>query len=219
MGSDSGMVLVMLGTRRRARINPGLVMPDVLLPTALSRWLSEQPPRRFDAGAALIAPDAASTYGYLLRSGLVRRYSLAADGSVFNHDFLGAGDWAFGHVALRNDQLCCGDQTIGIEALQATTAVRVTMTDLARWRQDDAEVAAYLLDTLMRLTAERFGREAGLALHSAEQRYLDLLAKRPDILESVPLRQVAAWLGITPVALSRIRKRVQQPQRTDDGLS
>lgn len=209
----------MLTTRRLARINLGLVMPDAFLPETLSRWLSEQPLRQFAAGAALVAPDAASAQGYLLRSGLVRRYSLAADGTVFNHDFLGAGDWAFGHIALRYDQLCCGDQAIGIEALQETTAVRVTMADLARLRQDDPEVAAYLLDSLMRLAAERFDREAGLALQSAEQRYRDLLAKRPGVLQSVPLRQIAAWLGITPVALSRIRKRVQQPQRTDDGLS
>lgn len=192
-------------------------MPEALLPAALERWLLGQPARRFDVGEALIAPDVASTQGYFLRTGLVRRYSLAADGSVFNHDFLGAGDWAFGHVALREGQLCCGDQAIGIEALQATTAVRVTMADLARWRQDDPEVAAYLLDTLMRLAAERFGREAGLALHSAERRYLDLLARQPGILASVPLRQVAAWLGITPVALSRIRRRLQ-PRGTGKDL-
>lgn len=199
----------MLGHRRAPRIDLGLVMPDVPLPVALSNWLSQQPILQFDAGQALIAPDAAGTHGYLLRSGLVRRYSLDSDGDVFNHDFLGTGDWAFGHVALRDDQVCCGDQAIGIEALQATTAVRVTMADLQQWRLEDRQVAAYLLDRLMQLTAERFGREAGLALRSAEQRYLELLARRPDILGAVPLRQIAAWLGITPVALSRIRRRVK----------
>jgi len=43
---------------------------------------------------------------------------------------------------------------------------------------------------------------------TAEQRYLDLVARRPDLLQRVPQYLVASFLGIQPETLSRIRRRV-----------
>jgi CRP-like cAMP-binding protein len=43
---------------------------------------------------------------------------------------------------------------------------------------------------------------------SPEMRYRFLLDTRPDLLNRVPLQQLATYLGITPVSLSRLRKRI-----------
>ena len=43
---------------------------------------------------------------------------------------------------------------------------------------------------------------------SAEQRYLDLLKNRGDLLDRVPQYQLASYLGVKPESLSRIRKRI-----------
>ncbi len=43
---------------------------------------------------------------------------------------------------------------------------------------------------------------------SPEQRYLNLLHKRPDLLQRVPQHQLASYLGIKPQSLSRIRARI-----------
>ncbi|MFC4230969.1 Crp/Fnr family transcriptional regulator [Parasediminibacterium paludis] len=45
-------------------------------------------------------------------------------------------------------------------------------------------------------------------LDSPEERYLHLLKERPDLLNRIPQHQIATFLGITPVSLSRIRNRV-----------
>jgi CRP-like cAMP-binding protein len=45
---------------------------------------------------------------------------------------------------------------------------------------------------------------------SPEQRYLNLLQKRPDLLQRVPQHQLASFLGITPQSLSRLRTRISQ---------
>ena len=42
----------------------------------------------------------------------------------------------------------------------------------------------------------------------AETRYLHLL-KKSDIINRVPLKQLASYLGITPSSLSRIRKNIR----------
>lgn len=43
---------------------------------------------------------------------------------------------------------------------------------------------------------------------SPEQRYLNLLHKRPDLIQRVPQHQLASYLGIKPQSLSRLRARI-----------
>ena len=43
---------------------------------------------------------------------------------------------------------------------------------------------------------------------SAEQRYLNLVQNRPDLMQRVPQHQLASYLGITPQSLSRMRSRL-----------
>ena len=43
---------------------------------------------------------------------------------------------------------------------------------------------------------------------NAKERYLKLLKARPDIVQQVPVQDLAAYLGIEPPSLSRIRKAI-----------
>ncbi len=43
---------------------------------------------------------------------------------------------------------------------------------------------------------------------SAETRYLRLLKERPALFQRIPQYQIATFLGITPEALSRLRKKI-----------
>lgn len=47
-----------------------------------------------------------------------------------------------------------------------------------------------------------------LLLNSPEERYSNLLQHNPEILKRIPQHQIATYLGISPVSLSRIRKRI-----------
>lgn len=51
-------------------------------------------------------------------------------------------------------------------------------------------------------------REQSLLNDSAEERYLKLFVERPNLLTEVPLKYIASYIGVTPQALSRIRKRI-----------
>ncbi len=48
---------------------------------------------------------------------------------------------------------------------------------------------------------------------SPEQRYLNLLQKRPDLIQRVPQHQLASYLGIKPQSLSRLRARVLEKNK------
>lgn len=49
---------------------------------------------------------------------------------------------------------------------------------------------------------------------SPEQRYLNLLQKRPDLIQRVPQHQLASYLGIKPQSLSRLRARMLEKSKT-----
>lgn len=69
------------------------------------------------------------------------------------------------------------------------------------------------IETLSRIETEKeLGEYQELLVSyittTPEERYLDLLKNRPDLLERVPQYQLASFLGIKPESLSRIRKRI-----------
>jgi len=48
---------------------------------------------------------------------------------------------------------------------------------------------------------------------SPEQRYLNLVQKRPDLLQRVPQHLLASYLGIKPQSLSRLRARILEKSK------
>lgn len=50
-------------------------------------------------------------------------------------------------------------------------------------------------------------REYEFLLLTAEERYRQFCASLPELLQHIPQHQIASYIGITPVALSRIRGR------------
>ncbi|WP_299626179.1 Crp/Fnr family transcriptional regulator [uncultured Tenacibaculum sp.] len=51
-------------------------------------------------------------------------------------------------------------------------------------------------------------REISLLNETAEERYLNLFQERPNLIKQIPLKYIASYIGVTPQALSRIRKRI-----------
>ncbi|MCX6141448.1 MAG: Crp/Fnr family transcriptional regulator [Candidatus Kapabacteria bacterium] len=53
-------------------------------------------------------------------------------------------------------------------------------------------------------------RNDSMMLLSPEQRYEQVLETRPKVMQRVPLYLIASYLGVTPEALSRIRRRLSE---------
>jgi len=49
---------------------------------------------------------------------------------------------------------------------------------------------------------------------SPEQRYLNLMRKRPELIQRVPQHQLASYLGIKPQSLSRLRAIILEKSKT-----
>ena len=51
-------------------------------------------------------------------------------------------------------------------------------------------------------------RVYSLLTKTAEERYMRLMADKPDVLQNVPLQYIASYLGITSQSLSRLRRKI-----------
>lgn len=51
-------------------------------------------------------------------------------------------------------------------------------------------------------------RENDFLTKSAEEKYIELIEKRPEVIENIPVKKIAKYLGIHPESLSRIRARI-----------
>ena len=57
---------------------------------------------------------------------------------------------------------------------------------------------------------EKQQQQIDLLLKTAEQRYLELLEKQPNIIRRTAQKHIASYLGITTESLSRIRKKISE---------
>lgn len=95
-----------------------------------------------------------------------------------------------------------------LETLSKTTMYSISYKDL-----QDVYQHTQFGNQIGRLTTERLfllksKREQSLLNETAEQRYIKLFQERPELITVIPLKYVSSYIGVTPQALSRIRKRI-----------
>lgn len=95
-----------------------------------------------------------------------------------------------------------------IETLMETVLWRLTCEDLQEVYRQTAIGNAIGRYAGEELFLKKSRRELSLLNETAEQRYLNLFTEQPELLQRIPLKYIASYIGITPQALSRIRRRI-----------
>lgn len=98
----------------------------------------------------------------------------------------------------------------GIQALEPSVLVTISLArykDLVAENPYWSQLSRKYVENLF---LEKEKREREFLSENAETRYLNFLNNYPDIENRVPQYQIASYLGITPVALSRIKKTLRQ---------
>ena len=95
-----------------------------------------------------------------------------------------------------------------IETLTPTTLWQLTYEDLQEIYRNTKIGNAIGRHASEELFLKKSERELSLLDETAEQRYLNLFTEQPELLREIPLKYIASYIGVTPQALSRIRKRI-----------
>ena len=78
--------------------------------------------------------------------------------------------------------------------------------EIGKKKIPNLQIIAFKITNLFHRNIEK--RFESLITQTAEERYVDLVKNHPKIINSISLKMIASYLGITDVALSRIRSRL-----------
>lgn len=143
---------------------------------------------------------------YFVKSGLLKAYYIRADGKEHIKSFLAEGSIIGSMVALVDGDPC----TFSLVASEPTLAIALPYKALADAAQNDISLANALVGFLSTYGKRKEQREYQLLSLSAEDRYAVMIETMPQIAERVSQADLAAYIGITPQALSRIKRRVSR---------
>ena len=161
-------------------------------------------PHRFEPGEAIFRPNDVDARIHYLQTGLVRYFYLTEDGKERNHAFAPEG----GLVTCLPLFVGAGPCSFTAEALEPTVTISIPYSIFQRAPNDDECWTLLKLRLLEYSIMRREQRVMEFLMDSAETRYRKFLAQYGDISSRLPQYHIASYLGITPVALSRIRKRI-----------
>lgn len=143
-------------------------------------------------------------YIYLIKKGALKAYYNDDEGKEYIKSFLFPGDNIANSQAL-NGGLC----TFSLLCLKEVELVKLPYQKVREATANNLEAANCIIELLMSFAMKKEQREFELLCLSAEKRYEKLLAKSKNISEQITQNDIARYLGITPVALSRIKHRVK----------
>lgn len=142
---------------------------------------------------------------YLVKSGLLKAYYLSSEGKENIKSFILPGDNIGSLMASFADKT----STFNLVCIQPCELIMVEFDKLYQASQRDPELASAIVDFLLKFALKKENREYELLCLSAEERYVRLTETMPKIFELVTQNEIARYLGVTPVGLSRIKKRVE----------
>lgn len=160
-------------------------------------------PESYAGKSIILRQGQTEKYLSYVEKGILRFYIPRMDndltfGFIFSGSFVSAYDSFLTQAPCRYE----------VQALTETKLWRITYEDLQQvytHTQIGNEIGRKNAESLFLIKANR---ELSLLHKSAEERYLDLFTQRPELIQQIPLKYIASYIGITPQALSRIRKRI-----------
>jgi CRP-like cAMP-binding protein len=159
--------------------------------------------RRFERGETILAAGQTEGYVNYLEQGLVRMY-YNQEGKERITAFFREDEMFSGYESFLSQR----PMTYTIEAVEDTDLWSISKRDVQAMYDAHPE-----MDRFGRLIAEYLfifitDMNHALATMSPEDRYLRMIKNRAAVLQRVPQYMIASYLGVTPEALSRIRKRI-----------
>jgi CRP-like cAMP-binding protein len=94
-----------------------------------------------------------------------------------------------------------------IQALEQSDLIAIGVPKLFKLYDRFPELERLFRKIFEQLHVNTINRIESLQFYDADERYSNLLKERPDVLQRVPLKYIASFLGITQVSLSRIRAK------------
>lgn len=158
----------------------------------------------FQKGDYLLKEGQLSNHYWFLEEGFVRSFLIDYDGNEVSTNFFTKRDividWPSFFMRAKTK-----------EHIQALTDCVCWQLDFDSFQQLFHGIEQFRESGRSRVVKSYFElkrHSTSLITDRAKDRYLHLLRTKPDIINNIPLKQLASYLGVTDTSLSRIRKEL-----------
>lgn len=141
---------------------------------------------------------------YFIFKGCLRTYTIDDHGTEHILMF-GMEDWWVGDLYSFLTQT---PSTYFIDALEDAELLQISKANLDRLYEQVPKFERFFRLIIQNAFIAQQKRINQNLSFSAEQRYLDFIKTYPSLEQRIPQKQIAAYLGITPVFLSMLRKKL-----------
>ena len=166
---------------------------------------------KFSKGGHVFRQGEKSSKIYFIKQGLLKGYYLSSDGKEHVKSFLMEQDVIGSLRALSRGEAV----SFNWVCWEKSELMAVSFDKIYQESKTNIEISNFFVEGLIGLALKKEKREYDFLCMSAEDRYRELQEQGSQLLDRVTQNDIAKYLGITPVALSRIRKRISE----DDGVS
>ncbi|SFI31939.1 cAMP-binding domain of CRP or a regulatory subunit of cAMP-dependent protein kinases [Collimonas sp. OK307] len=158
-----------------------------------------------EAGAHWIRAGQRRDVFFYIAQGLLRIYYIDQNGKELNEGFYDERMMLGPVASFVSDAPC----PFYIQALEPTTLWVASYPRFHTFAMDKPDILNFEITFMQNLFYSNAKRDAKRLLSSGEQRYRWFCREYGHLLERLPQYQIASFLGMTPVSLSRLRKQVQ----------
>jgi len=159
-------------------------------------------PIKFQKNEVVFEEGGKANFVIFIEEGILRTYRLVNDKEVVL-GFTFPGDIDTSPISFISEEAC--KETIN--AVCETRGFKISRTDFFKELESVQEQTNVLQTLLLRYIDTLIGRHLDAKAFTAEENYLKLLMGQPKLINAIPLKDVASFLGISKERLSRIRKK------------
>lgn len=160
--------------------------------------------RRIQRGESYLRAGQSSERFACVVSGLFRFYYCDKEGKGYTAWFAGKGSFLPSYAAVSLGMA----SRYTIEALEDSVLGEFPFAVLRELEESSPAARAITRHYLLQALMAKEKREAALILDDAETRYKEFLTDFAPLEKRLKLHHIASYLGISPVSLSRIRKKI-----------
>ena len=160
--------------------------------------------RAFPRKSALLRQGDVSTHAFVVDTGCLRLWHIGEDGTDTTVQFFPEGEVVSSFESFLQGQ----PSRFGIEAVVPTDVWEISRTVFSDLSAQSPEFRDQMFAVIIARLAVYQNLFLNRIMESPESRYRGLVEQNPKLFDTVPQHYIASYLGVTPVSLSRIRKKV-----------